>query len=216
MTKKDWQIVIYSSAAMLAVVVFVLVMRNRMRRKLNCQSDYFFIGDSTTADHNSYADQLRKICGAKVVKIAQSGAKTDWMLGVMNDHFSTPQKYDVISILAGSNDIFARLSIDKAKANMAQMIALASNHTDNIVLVAPPSKAFYPKTTNKHRELIYQWEQYLKSFEGKKGGVRIRYIPLPEIVNQQQYFKSDMQHMNSDGHAVLLGAFTDTLKIKNA
>ena len=46
-------------------------------------------------------------------KIAQSGAKTSWMLPKLRSELDI-NKYDVITILAGSNDIFATLSINDA------------------------------------------------------------------------------------------------------
>jgi hypothetical protein len=215
MTKKDWQIVIVVSAICLAVIVLAFIIRSKVRRKLNCQSDYFFIGDSTTAHSKSYADQLKLLCGANVVKIAQSGAKTDWMLNQMQNHFSTPKKYDVISILAGSNDIFATLSIENAKANMNNMLALALQNSDNVVLIAPPSKEFYPNATEKHKQLIAAWEKFLESKKGSRAGKRVYYIPLPRVVDKIEYFANDRQHMNTEGHSVLLGKYIDTLNIKN-
>lgn len=216
MSKKDTRLIIIVSAVAVAVIVFAFILRSKLRKKLNCKSDYFFIGDSTTAHSNSYADQLRKICGANVKKISKSGAKTDWMLNEMNNHFSMPKNYDVVTILSGSNDIFARLSIDQAKVNMEAMLNKALNNSKAVVLIAPPSKAFYTNTTDQHRELINQWEQFLKGLSGKYNGKKVHYIDLPKTVNKQEYFASDNQHMNTTGHQVLLKKYIDTLNIKTA
>jgi lysophospholipase L1-like esterase len=209
------KILVVAAVVISGGILIAVILRAR-KNNVTCKSSYLFIGDSTTAHGNSFADQLKLLCGANVKKIAKSGAQTSWMLEQLSNELSTGKKYDVITILGGSNDIFSTLSIDSAKQNMIQMISMAQSVANHVVLVAPPSKAFLGTVTDQHRQLISQWEQFLKSFKGSQQGKRIHYIDLPQIVNNPQLFASDNQHINTQGHSVLLNEFADTLKIKTA
>jgi hypothetical protein len=176
--------------------------------KFDCSKSYLFIGDSNTAGSTSYADQFMSFCqNPKNKKIAKSGAKTSWMLPELEKELAV-NKYDVVTILAGSNDIFARLSINDAKANMDKMFQLAKDNGAKVVSITPPYKGHFPRTTDKHWKLIGEWNEYLR-----KHPIPSKYIDFSSIVQDKSLFASDNQHVNKTGHGVLKDAFIKTLNI---
>ena len=177
-------------------------------KKLKCSNSFLFIGDSNTAGSNSYADKFMNYCkNPKNKKIAQSGAKTSWMLPKLRSELDT-NKYDVITILAGSNDIFATLSINDAKSNMDKMLILAKSKGAKVIVITPPYKGYFPNTTQQHLDLIREWNDYLKNHK-----IPTKFIDFSKIVRDKALFKSDNQHVNSQGHQILADAYLKTLKI---
>jgi lysophospholipase L1-like esterase len=167
-----------------------------------------FIGDSNTAGSTSYADKFMGKCkNPKNKKIAKSGAKTSWMLPELEKELQT-NKYDVITILAGSNDIFARLSIKEAKENMNKMLEMAQKHGAKTIVITPPFKGHFSKTTDKHWALIGEWNKFLKDHT-----IPSKFIDFSKIVQDKELFASDNQHVNSKGHQVLADAYAQTLNI---
>ncbi len=113
-----------------------------------------FIGDSNTAAAFSYADQLNTLYpSVSMSKIAMVGAKTDWMLSRLKKALSA-QRFDVIAILGGSNDIYARNEIATAKANLLAMYNLVRKSGAKLLAIAPPNKDFYTKKTPQKQELL--------------------------------------------------------------
>lgn len=208
-------IIIASATAIFIGILVILIVTRKTRKKLTCKNSYLFIGDSTTADPKSFADQLRKKCpSSNIKKIAKSGAKTEWMVGAFVDSVPANAKYDMITILTGSNDIFSSLSIDSAKLNLKKLISLSLRHTDRLVLITPPNKKFVTRTTPTHKALIAEWEKFLKSFKGRVSGKKIYFVDLAELVDQRNLFSSDSQHINYAGHTKLLSEIVRKINIK--
>lgn len=169
------------------------------KKRVNCDSSFLFVGDSNTASPYSYADKLKNNCpNITIKKLAKSGEKTDWMLSQLNNELKTGNKYNVITVLGGSNDIFARLSIDKAKENLQKMYDLAKLTGAKVVAITPPNKSFYEPTTEKHRKLIRELTEWIRN--NKSVDV---FIDLGALSNDKKYFASDNQHLNSLGNDML-------------
>jgi lysophospholipase L1-like esterase len=197
-------IAIAAGAALIIAAAIIVYKRTRF----SCKNSYLFIGDSNTAGSTSYADKFIKKCkNPKNKKIAKVGAKTSWMLPQLEEELKK-NKYDVVTILAGSNDIFATLSIKEAKQNMDRMLRIIKDSGAKAVVITPPFKGYYTRTTDKHWALIKEWNKYLKSHK-----IPVAFIDFSNIVKDKSLFASDNQHVNSTGHQVLADAFSDKLKI---
>jgi lysophospholipase L1-like esterase len=204
---KDTKYLLLGLGAGVAVILTAAFLLQRMKR-VKCSNSFLFIGDSNTAGSSSYADKFMSYCkNPKNKKIAKSGAKTSWMLPQLSSELKK-NKYDVVTILAGSNDIFAKLSISEAKANMDKMLKLAKSTGAKVVVVTPPYKGHFSKTTKKHWDLIKEWNSYLKNHK-----TPIKFIDFSKIVQDKSLFSSDNQHVNSKGHQVLADAYLKKLNI---
>jgi hypothetical protein len=128
-----------------------------------------FIGDSNTNANFSYADVLRKqYPGITIKKIAQDGAKTDWMLGQLQQELNTnTNHYDVIAILGGSNDIYALNSNTAAKSNLDAMYRLAHSKGSKVLAVTPPNKKFYTQRTPQKETLLIDLVSWISSNTNK-------------------------------------------------
>ena len=192
------------SATLILATVYVI---SRFK-KVKCSNSFLFVGDSNTAGSNSYADKFMSKCkNPKNKKIAKVGAKTSWMLPELSSELSK-NKYDVITILAGSNDIFGGTPISESKSNMDKMLFLAKKNGAKVVVITPPYKGYYSKTTQKHLDLIKEWNDYLR-----KHPIPFKFIDFSKIVKDKSYFANDNQHVNSSGHQVLANAYTKALNI---
>lgn len=189
--------IILVSAITVAAATYYTI--KKLTKKDLSRGRFLFIGDSTTANPNGYVEKIQaKFPNAKIKKIAKVGEKTDWMLQKLKDELATGAKYDVITFLGGSNNIFGTLRIDKAESDLDEMYSLAKKNGALVVAITPPNKAFFPNTTDKHRQLISDFNKWIKS--NKKIDV---IVDLNNIVNKKELFASDFQHINNKGHEIL-------------
>ena len=205
-TQKYWIIGLGLGAIALAGLVYAYRKEIKKMFKFGCDDSFLFIGDSTSAGSFSYADLFKKECpDARITKIAKSGAKTSWMLDELKKELEQ-KKYDVITILGGSNDIFGNLSITEAKKNMNEMFELAKKNGARVISISPPSKLYSTTATDKHRKLITEWEEFLKTHP-----IPGKYIDLAKLVQEEKYFASDKQHITPEAHTVLADEFMNQI-----
>ncbi len=203
--KFGYKILIGVASAGLITWGFIALHRrmSKVGSKISCNSKFLFIGDSTTAGASSYADKLKENCpDISIKKLAKSGEKTDWMLDQFNEEIKTGVKYDVITILGMSNDIFARQSIDKTKVNLQAMYDKAKQMGAKVVAITAPNKSFYSATKEIHRTLINELTDWIKN--NKSVDV---FIDLGAMSSDQKLFASDNQHLNGTGHEMLKNEF---------
>ncbi len=199
------KILAISSVALAATALFyaIYTLSGNKSAKVNSNSRFLFIGDSTTANTNGFVEKFSKqYPNAIVKKIALVGAKSDWMLDQLKQEL-TSNKYDVVTILAGSNDIFATLSIANLEANLQQMYNLAKANGAKVIAITPPNKSFYPATTLQHKMLINYFTTWLKNNKSVD-----QVIDLENLVADQNLFASDNQHINNSGHDILEKEFS--------
>lgn len=204
---KYWLLGLGAGVLILGGLIFAY-QKELKRFFFGCSKTFLFVGDSNTAGSTSYADKVMAMCNnPKNKKIAKSGAKTSWMLPELENELKA-NKYDVITILAGSNDIFARLSITEAKENMNKMLELAEKNGAKTVVITPPYKGHFPKTTDKHWALIGEWNKFLENHP-----LPSKFLDFSKIVQDKSLFRSDNQHVNSEGHQVLADAYVKKLEM---
>ncbi len=124
------------------------------------------------------------------------------MLTQLKNEIAKGNEYDVISALGGSNDIFGDLRIDKAESNLDEMYSLAKKMGAKVVAITPPNKSFFPNTTDKHRQLISDFDKWIKA--NKKVDI---FIDLDKLSNNKNLFASDYQHINNKGHEILANEY---------
>jgi hypothetical protein len=170
-----------------------------------------FIGDSNTVANYSYADQLKKIYpNLKIKKIAKVGEKTDWMKNKLINELNSGNKYDVVGVLSGSNDIYALGKNDSAKRNMNYMYDLIHSKGSKVLAVTPPNKDYYVKNTDQKQKELFDLVDWMK------GNNKIDYlVDFHKITGDKKYFSANdgYLHANSSAHKILTDKVSNILNI---
>ncbi len=206
--KKIWPIVILSAGILAVAGVTIGIVLSR-KRKVKCNSRFLFIGDSNT-DGYSFANILKNLCpDATIVKRALSGSKTDWMLNQLQAELATGAKYDVITILGGSNDIYALGSTAATKHNLQQMYDIAKQSGAKVVAITPPNKDYYAARTSAKQQLLYNLVSWIKTNKTIDFFIDLHKLTANVDLLEHQYY----QHMNSAGQQALANLFKNTVII---
>jgi len=113
--------ILISGSFLLAGIGLVYYFNKSKDKKVN---SILFIGDSNTVANYSYADKIKKsFPNLRVKKIAKVGEKSDWALNELQKELSK-NKYDIVAVLIGSNDIYALNSNTQAKQNLDKIYDL--------------------------------------------------------------------------------------------
>lgn len=170
------------------------------KKKVKCGASFLFIGDSNTKADFSYADQLLNFCSnAKIKKIAENGKNTQWMYEQLMAEFKNGKKYDVVAILAGSNDISGGMPLERTKENLNAMYEIARWMGAIVVAIAPPNKDFYEPYTQSQRYKLLELVEWLS-----KNPNTDYFINWHKITSRKDYFLSDNLHPNKIAHHILL------------
>lgn len=192
------------TVVVLGVVIYVLV------RKSKPVSSILFIGDSNTAANFSYADQLKqRYPKLTIKKIAENGAKTDWMFNQLNSELQN-NKYDVVSILGGSNDIYGAGRTDVAKRSLEAMYKLAHARGSKVLAITPPNKNFYVSNTDQKQAMLADLVSWIKNNKNTDY-----VIDFHSITNNKSFFNSSdgYLHAQAPAHSVLAGQTAQKLKV---
>lgn len=171
--------------------------KSKSNKKLN---SILFIGDSNTVANFSYADQLKKDFPNLIVKkIAKNGANTSWMKSELEKELKS-NRYDVISILGGSNDIYGGQTLDFSKNNLGSMYRTAKQSGSKVIAVSPPNKDFYLyKQESKQKPLsdLVSWIKNNKDVD--------YFFDFYDITKNKNYFTSadGYLHPQSNAHKLL-------------
>jgi lysophospholipase L1-like esterase len=188
-----WSVV---GATILGVSAYLII---RNKKRVKCKDKVLFLGDSQTANRNSYVEKLQKKCGKhNFKKIAKVGAKSDWILEQYEQELANGSKYDVVSIMIGGNDIFARKSIDKTKKNLNALFDLAKKNKSKVLVISSPSKKFYDKSDEVHLRLADELEDWIDKH--KKVDL---FFPITKKTEKRELFASDNLHLNSKGQELV-------------
>lgn len=183
--------------------------------KVDCTKSFLFIGDSLTASDQSYANQLSSVCpGINIKKIAVVGKQTDWMLDQLTSELAN-NKYDVISIWGGVNDIYARNSISGAESNLQQMYDMAKSSGAKVVALTVIPTRTYNISTDKTVSLTNELNKWILSNSTPDAIVNVN-----SLVNdgndgtKAEYLLPDTLHLNASGQNVVMNDFAK--KVINA
>lgn len=193
----------------LVVSVVVLIYAYCESQKIKVSS-ILFIGDSNTASATSYADQLQRDYSNLVIKkIAQNGAKTDWMYAQLQNELKT-NPYSLVVILGGSNDIYALNYNDSAKANLDAMYKLSHSYGSKVIAVTPPSKNFYVNRTDRKQQLLKDLVSFIKQ---NKNADHV--IDFYSLSNDLSYFNpaDGYLHAGPAAHTVLKNKLKSKIQV---
>lgn len=198
-TKKIIIIGVVVILILLATIFFLSKDKSILRAKNPIRS-ILAVGDSNTAANFSYVDQIRKhFPSIKIKKIAQNGANTSWMKSQLQQELQN-NKYDVISILGGSNDIYGGVNLDTTKSNLDYMYNLSHSKGSKVIAISPPSKDFYVNKTDQKQAMLsdlVNWMNNNKNID--------YFIDFHKITNNKNLFSSadGYLHPQSGAHAIL-------------
>jgi lysophospholipase L1-like esterase len=180
------------------VGLYVLLTSSTTKKK---KLKLLFIGDSNTDNNYSYADKIKaKFPNVEVKKIAKIGQSTKWMLENLEKDLKD-NKYDIITFLGGSNDIYGGYPLEKTKENILKIRQMIKDNGARAILVTPPNKKFYSKNTAeklKNLDDLIAWEKQ-QDFDS--------IIDFYNMTDKLDMFNTDFRHPNSDAHVVLADVF---------
>jgi len=166
-----------------------------------------FIGDSNTDNTYSYADKIKKrFPNITVDKVAKGGQGTQWMVDNVEKKLKD-NKYDIITFLGGSNDVYGGVPLQTTKDNILKIRKMISDNGAKAVLVTPPNKKFYPKNTAeklKNLDDLIAWEKQ-QDFDS--------IIDFFNMTDKLDLFNPDFRHPNSDAHVILADLFVKSTGI---
>lgn len=185
---------------MLSVVIYFLSSKKSSVAKKGSVRSILAVGDSNTNANFSYADQLRqRFPGLVIKKIAQDGANSSWMKAQLEQELQN-NKYDAISILGGSNDVYGGVNIGLTKYNLDSMYRLAHIKGSKVLDITPPNKDFYTQKTDQKQVALHELVDWIK------GNRNIDFlIDFYTITNNKSFFASNdgYLHPQAGAHSIL-------------
>jgi lysophospholipase L1-like esterase len=181
--------------------------RKKKSTKIN---SILFVGDSNTFANFSYGDKLKKLFPNLIIKkIAKNGANTDWMNEQLRNELKS-YKYDIVSILAGSNDVYGLGKIDRTKKNLDEMYNLAHTVGAKVIAITPPNKNFYKNKTDAKQNLLSDLVDWIMT--NKKSDYKIDFYKL---TNDKSLFSKndDYLHPQSNAHDLLVDEIKEQLNL---
>lgn len=184
--------------------LYVLLTSSTVQKK---KMKLLFIGDSNTDNNYSYADKIKATFpNIEVKKIAKVGKGTQWMIDNAEKDLKE-NKYDIITLLGGSNDIYGGYPLEKTKENILKIRQMIKDNGAKAVLVTPPNKKFFPDNTPqklKNLDDLIAWEKQ-QDFDS--------IIDFYNMTDKLDMFNPDFRHPNSDAHVILADVFVKSTGI---
>jgi len=170
-----------------------------------------FVGDSNTEAPFSYADKIKqKFPNITTKKLAVKSMKTDWMYNQLLEELSK-NHYDAVSILGGSNDIWATGKNDMAKTYLDKMYDLAKSKGAKVIAITPPNKNFYTLKTPEKQAQLFDLNTWIV-----KNPKKDYLLDFWTITNNPKFFtKADgYLHAQSPAHEILANQFINKVNLK--
>lgn len=180
------------------VGLYVLLTSSTTKKK---KLKLLFVGDSNTDNKYSYADKIKdRFPNIEVKKIAKVGKGTKWMLENLEEDLKN-NKYDIITLLGGSNDVYGGVPLQQTKDNILKIKKIIKDSGAKAILVTPPNKRFYSENTLeklKNLDDLIAWEKQ-QDFDS--------IIDFYSMTDKIDLFNPDFRHPNSDAHVILANVF---------
>jgi lysophospholipase L1-like esterase len=200
-TKKYISIGIAVALTVTAILVFISRRKPKAKKVLA-------IGDSNTVASFSYVDKLRRLYPSlEIKKIAKNGANTNWMLEQLRSELKS-NKYDLVIVLGGSNDVYGGLSLETTQKNMLSMNSLIKSSGARSLFISPPSKQFY---TAKSESLNKKLEDLVRWMKVQEFSV---FIDWNNITNVKELFSASDKYLHPQSNAHTLLAQNISKEIK--
>ncbi|MBI4992528.1 MAG: transglycosylase SLT domain-containing protein [Candidatus Magasanikbacteria bacterium] len=176
------------------------------------------VGDSITADANSYIDQLQKGCGGKISfeKIAKSGEQTLWMYDQIKDKQNLQSEgFTDLFILGGVNDIASGVNENAIKKRLTNIYNFGKNQQLKVTAITIIPWKTYPTWTPPDQAITENVNSWIKSQQGNLIDEIIDYYSLAVDTNDPGAAKSgwtkDGLHPSKTGHKALAEAAAASL-----
>jgi lysophospholipase L1-like esterase len=181
-------------------IIFLLRDKGSLLRTTTPIKSILAVGDSNTVAHFSYADQLQKqLPNLQIKTVAKNGANTSWMKTQLEQELQN-NKYDLVIILGGSNDIYGGVKSDVTKSNLDYMYKLSKYKGSKVLAITPPNKDFYTAKTEQKQTLLNDLVNWIK------GNTNTDYfIDFHQMTNNKNLFSSadGYLHPQSGAHTIL-------------
>lgn len=157
-----------------------------------------FVGDSQTADDESYAYQLLR--SGKLHKDSQNkavwGKKTDEIMKQLNSALNSGIKFDIINIMGGGNNAGDKDEGSQAKSDLQSMYNIAKKHGAIVVAISNPNKNWTKKDIK-----VKKTNNKIADFVNKKPS------NTDIIINANEFkvnaYKKDRVHLNAIANTAL-------------
>lgn len=222
MNNKDEKIFIGIGATAIAITILYFIFsdskdNNEMKQPKSKTAQplkILFIGDSLTAgfglDGKSFVEKIQSANpNISTKKIAVTGKQTGWMLEQLEKELAN-NKYDVITIWGGVNDIYAKDWIDNAEANLQRMYNIVKKSGAKLVAINTIPTATYPKATNRKIKLTNELNNWIA--ENKTPDF---IIDVNSIVSDgkggtsKQNLQDDKLHLSDSAQQLLANKFSE-------
>lgn len=194
---------------LLTAFMLFLILTKESREKLSyielkSDSKILAFGDSITygygvAKEDSYPSQLQKKTGIRVINEGISGEESSE--GLQRLPKLLKSNFDLVILCHGGNDIIRKLSLEKLKNNLIEMIIAIEASGAKVLLVGVPDFGILGfKTHALYREVA------------KETGVLFEEDVLSAVESDKR-LKIDYIHPNEKGYEIIVNAFMKYLKI---
>ncbi len=160
-------------------------------------------GDSLThgtgvKSQDSYPVVLAQLTGLKVINDGIPGNTTQDGLNRIERSLETHQP-DLVLLCLGGNDFLRKVSRDKVKAHLSQMIESVKERNVSLILIAVPEPGLFLSDSELFESLAIEHQ------------IPLLENTLSHLLSDNR-FKSDSIHLNKEGYKLLASAIENLLK----
>lgn len=178
------------------------------------------VGDSITNDANSYANQFKQANPTwSLKKLAQDGKQSAWALQQLQTEKTTGNKYDVVSILIGTNDVYGGTSLTTTTNNIGSAVLLVKQDLlkpgGKVVLISPPADIFNvnPGAFNPANPTDAAKQAKFTSIRSYMNTVNgATYINFYDLTDDAATLFKDKIHPTTAAHTLLKNAFSSAVQ----
>ena len=172
------------------------------------------LGDSTAASVGcasefSVPGRFADLIDASVDNVAKSGAKTIDLAGQLSS--APKEKYDLVLVQIGVNDVIYMHSLSKAQKNLESVIESLRRRSNRILVLTAghieDAPIFpWPLNTILYRRTINLRQRFIAS-TASRGAIYVDIYPHPNSFHAEpaKYFAADGFHLTAEGYGFWFG-----------
>lgn len=164
-----------------------------------------FIGSSSTAGSDSYADYLKELWPEiEITKVAEVGVQTGWMLENAIGLIQTVS-YDAIIIFGGLNDIYATGSVSSAKSNLQSIYNAANDNGAITIGITLQPTHYYESYTDAKGTLTVDLNSWISKNTSLDYVIDLFSMTSINGIQDTTFFQPDNLHLITYTHQLLAG-----------
>lgn len=173
--------------------------------KILVMGDSTAVGTGANNPANSVAGRLGKdFPNAQIINRAENGMKTEQLLGRL-DEFLQDEKYDLVIIHIGANDVLRFNHMDKIKQNMDKIINKSLTRTHSLALFTSGNIGEAELIPWFARTVMSQRSKELRNFGLSLDSERdnVTYVDLyykEADIPDSQFYAEDKLHLSDKGY----------------